>query len=354
MEVEQVDLNSRIESLQSVFAQETDPLVLYHPTTLAPIFPSGAQFIQHLYSRNTGLHNRSQEGAFQSTTIAQIQDKLLTHHNFVVRRSIAQNLHYFETVEAFPQILLLHQTVAEAGIEPDSHIYVRFPLRGGAGSRDNPDPQLILTGRRQRKQAPTLSDPNNGETEIAAMEALVDRIGSLTRQLPSSIPIATRESKIATAIVLLGQDGGAASTFNRRMDILFGEELRDDRGRLKYVEGGKYGMGAVVKYLKTVPWAELESSLVRPKLDRLIRELELLCSTSSASSNPNSKRKSPDPTSDAEDPPDAKRIRSTKDGSVIVHEVPDEDDRDFEPDVDNGHRQKSGPVGVASAIVWER
>jgi hypothetical protein len=111
---------------------------------------------------------------------------------------------------------------------------------------------------------------------VAAMEALVDRIDALTRKLPSSVPTATRESKIATAIVLAGQDGGAASTFNRRMDILFGEDVRDDAGRLMYVEAGKHGMGAVVKYLKTVPWAELKGDIVRPKLDRLIRELEFL------------------------------------------------------------------------------
>ncbi|KAJ7436367.1 hypothetical protein B0H11DRAFT_1936719 [Mycena galericulata] len=207
------------------------------------------------------------------------------------------NLHYFETVEAFPQILLLHQTVAEAGIQPDSHIYVRFPLLGGAGSRDNPDPRLIVKGRRQRKQAPTLSDPNNGETE----------------------------------------NGDAASTFNRRMDVLFGEDLRDAGGRLKYVATGKHGMGAVVKYLKTVPWAELQCHIARPKLDRLILLTLLILidfmfasSNSSASSKPNSKRKSSEPTSDAEDPPDTKRIRS-------MHEVPDENNLDFQPEVEDDH-----------------
>ncbi|KAJ7853231.1 hypothetical protein B0H13DRAFT_2359136 [Mycena leptocephala] len=113
-------------------------------------------------------------------------------------------------------------------------------------SRDNPDPRLIVDGPRQRKQAPTLSDPNNGETEIAAMEALAKQIDTLTRKLPSSVPIAARESDIPRLLALPGRDGDAASTFNRRMDLLFGEDLRDAAGRLKYVVAGKYGMGAVV------------------------------------------------------------------------------------------------------------
>ncbi|KAJ7715226.1 hypothetical protein DFH07DRAFT_974235 [Mycena maculata] len=57
----------------------------------------------------------------------------------------------------------------------------------------------------------------------------------------------------------------------------------------------------------------------------------------SASSKPNSKRKSSEPTSDAEDPPEAKRIRSTKDGSVTVHEIPDENNLDFQPEVEDDH-----------------
>jgi hypothetical protein len=68
----------------------------------------------------------------------QIQDNLLHHHSLIVQRSIAQNPHHFETAVPFPQILPLHQTVAEAGIQPDSHIYVRFPLLGGAGSNSTP------------------------------------------------------------------------------------------------------------------------------------------------------------------------------------------------------------------------
>ncbi|KAJ6593318.1 hypothetical protein B0H19DRAFT_17359 [Mycena capillaripes] len=134
------------------------------------------------------------------------------------------------------------------------------------------------------------------------------------------------------SLTLSGPDGDTASTFNRRMDVLFGEDLRDAAGRLKYVAAGKHGMSAVVKYLKTVPWAELQCTIVQPKLDRIIRELEFLCSNSPTSSKPKSKRKSSKPTSDAEDSPQAKRIRSTTDGSVTLDEVPDKDDPDFQPE----------------------
>ncbi|KAJ6580026.1 hypothetical protein DFH09DRAFT_1444401 [Mycena vulgaris] len=137
-------------------------------------------------------------------------------------------------------------------------------------SRDNPDPALMVDSPRKQKQAPALNDPNNGEIEIAVMEALVEQIHTLTRKLPSSVPTAAHESHISRSLTLPSQDGDAASTFNRRMDILFGEDLRDAAGRLKYVAAGKHGiigMGAVVKYLKTVPWAELQCTIVWPKLD---------------------------------------------------------------------------------------
>ncbi|KAF7344634.1 putative AC transposase [Mycena venus] len=81
-------------------------------------------------------------------------------------------------------------------------------------SRDNPDPTLILKGSRQRKQATVLNDPNN----VAVMEGLVEQTERLSRKLPSTVPIAARDSHISTALALSGQDGNAASTFNRPTD----------------------------------------------------------------------------------------------------------------------------------------
>ncbi|KAJ7790359.1 hypothetical protein B0H14DRAFT_3142933 [Mycena olivaceomarginata] len=71
---------------------------------------------------------------FKSTTFAQIQFNLGHHRDRAVSGAINHHCHYFETVESFPRILYPHQTIQQAGIEPDSHIYVRFPLLGGAKS----------------------------------------------------------------------------------------------------------------------------------------------------------------------------------------------------------------------------
>ncbi|KAJ7926345.1 hypothetical protein B0H13DRAFT_2313673 [Mycena leptocephala] len=61
------------------------------------------------------------------------------------------------------------------------------------GSRDNPDPNLIIQGSRQRIPP---SDPFNSETAVAAVDALVNHIIVLSRSVPSTIPIATKGDKI--------------------------------------------------------------------------------------------------------------------------------------------------------------
>ncbi|KAJ7879763.1 hypothetical protein B0H14DRAFT_3129564 [Mycena olivaceomarginata] len=71
---------------------------------------------------------------FKSTNFAQIQSNLGHHRDRAISGAINYHCHYFETVESFPRILYPHQTIQQAGIEPDSHIYVRFPLLGGAKS----------------------------------------------------------------------------------------------------------------------------------------------------------------------------------------------------------------------------
>ncbi|KAJ7743349.1 hypothetical protein B0H16DRAFT_1727742 [Mycena metata] len=65
---------------------------------------------------------------------------------------------------------------------------------------------------------------------------LVKKIAKLTLFLPETVPLATEEDDIPRRIFELeGEDGTVASTFNRRVDILFGEHVRDSDGRLKYV-----------------------------------------------------------------------------------------------------------------------
>ncbi|KAJ7775775.1 hypothetical protein B0H14DRAFT_3508399 [Mycena olivaceomarginata] len=67
-------------------------------------------------------------------------------------------------------------------------------------SRDNPDPTLILETSRKRKPGALLADPTNDEPDVAAMEALVDRIDTLTSGLLKSIATASRDGQIARAI----------------------------------------------------------------------------------------------------------------------------------------------------------
>ncbi|KAF8217802.1 hypothetical protein K438DRAFT_1925160 [Mycena galopus ATCC 62051] len=148
------------------------------------------------------------------------------------------------------------------------------------------------------------------------MEALVEQIDTLIRKLPSNVPIAARESHISSSLTLPGEDGKAASSFNRRTDVLFGEDVRDATGRLKYVAAGKYGMHAVVKYLKTVPWAELECTIFQPKLDRIIPQTRLL-------------PQSPSRSASLPSPLATRRIFQKL---SAFEAVPDKDDLDFQPE----------------------
>ncbi|KAJ7440681.1 hypothetical protein FB451DRAFT_1191458 [Mycena latifolia] len=65
------------------------------------------------------------------------------------------------------------------------------------GSRDNPDPTLIVTS--SRRKGP--SDLLNAEPAIAVVEALVGRIGTLSRSLPTTIAAATKQDKIYHAMM---------------------------------------------------------------------------------------------------------------------------------------------------------
>jgi hypothetical protein len=68
---------------------------------------------------------------------------------------------------------------------------------------------------------------------VAAMETLVDRIDILVRALPKTIGTAPKKSRIAHVIQTVhGENNDTPTTFNRRLDVLFGEDLRDDQGRL--------------------------------------------------------------------------------------------------------------------------
>lgn len=107
------------------------------------------------------------------------------------------------------------------------------------------------------------------------MERLVARIDTLTRALPDTIATTTdKRSRIAHVLKLSGEDNDVPSTFNCHMDLLFGENLRDANGRLPNILRGTTGLPLVVKYLRGIEWGEVKAAIARPKLDRLIKELE--------------------------------------------------------------------------------
>ncbi|KAJ6528830.1 hypothetical protein B0H19DRAFT_533319 [Mycena capillaripes] len=201
--------------------------------------------------------------------------------------------------------------------------------------RDNPDPALILQSSRQRKP---VTDPTNGEPVVTAMETLVTRIDQLSRALPKTVALGTRDDQIYHAMHRIHgpDDTDGPSTFNRRMDFLFGEDCRNSDGRLHHVRRGANGMTLIVKYLEKVEWSAMICDIATIKLNRIIVELEFLCTGTAASipESSKSKRKSPDESA-VDDGPQVKRIRSTNDGKVTIEEVDGEDDAGddaFSPD----------------------
>ena len=86
---------------------------------------------------------------------------------------------------------------------------------------------------------------------LISLELLVDKIIALTKILPKSVPEATRKDHIYEVMTTVTGDS-LWETFNRRFDILFGEDCRDQEGQLHLIRRGKSGMHAVGNYLRTV------------------------------------------------------------------------------------------------------
>lgn len=103
---------------------------------------------------------------------------------------------------------------------------------------------------------------------------------SLLPSLPASVKLATKDdniSRIFTSIPVPNDPDLQWPVFNRRMDILFGEDVRDDKGRLLNVMRGPFGIGMVMDYVQqAVRAGYLLWEPVTPKLDRLIKEIRSL------------------------------------------------------------------------------
>lgn len=107
------------------------------------------------------------------------------------------------------------------------------------------------------------------------IKQLVKDISALSASLSDGVPKGSKDDKI-WAIMNTKEGDTPHETFNRRFDVLFGEDCRDSHGRLHYVRQGKFGMGLVISYLSKVDWTDFPLDLVELKLRRLIAELQHL------------------------------------------------------------------------------
>jgi hypothetical protein len=110
---------------------------------------------------------------------------------------------------------------------------------------------------------------------VETIEQLVKEINSLSTSLSDAVPKGSKDDKIAS--VMNSKEGDTPhETFNRRFDVLFGEDCHDSHGRLLHVRQGKLGMSLVVFYLSKIDWTNFPLDIVELKLRRLVAELQHL------------------------------------------------------------------------------
>jgi hypothetical protein len=108
----------------------------------------------------------------------------------------------------------------------------------------------------------------------------VTNLTALAKDIPETVPLATKDDEICRIFEkfpLPEQMSEDWEIFNRRMDILFGENVRDGNGRLSNLRRGPYGMDLVIEYLLQVTergFLLWEAALV--KVERIIKEITLL------------------------------------------------------------------------------
>jgi hypothetical protein len=123
-----------------------------------------------------------------------------------------------------------------------------------------------------------MTNPSVPNPSQIAVEGQIQCLSSLVSLLPSSVPLATKNDeifRIFTKIPIPDDPEDQWPVFNRRMDILFGEDVRNTNGRLANVVRGPLGMDLVMDYLsKAVTARYLLWEPVQLKLERLINELQ--------------------------------------------------------------------------------
>ena len=116
--------------------------------------------------------------------------------------------------------------------------------------------------------------------DFKAFSEKISELKALVKILPRTVPLGTkrdRVNQVFSNIPVPNDAGQHWETFNRRMDNLFGAELRDADGRLLNVKQGPFGMDMIIKYLDEACQAgNLMWDLALIKLDRLVVELKFL------------------------------------------------------------------------------
>ncbi|KAK7017666.1 putative AC transposase, partial [Favolaschia claudopus] len=115
---------------------------------------------------------------------------------------------------------------------------------------------------------------------VSLITDLINKIDTLTQQLPKSMYKATDQDKIYHVVNKVhGMDkNSASSTFIRRMDILFGHDCRNDDGHFQYISRGEHGMSLVVQYLRSIDWksAGIPFTVAAVKLTSIVSDMEAL------------------------------------------------------------------------------
>jgi len=124
------------------------------------------------------------------------------------------------------------------------------------------------------------SDTMSLSDKYTTFQARLTILKTIAKKIPLTVSLATKTDKIPEIFKSIPVPRDADKhweVFNRRMDLLFGEDVRDSAGRLKYFRRGALGLDMVIKYIQeesehsTLIW-----DLAQIKVDRLITEIETL------------------------------------------------------------------------------
>ncbi|KAF6743232.1 hypothetical protein DFP72DRAFT_859159 [Ephemerocybe angulata] len=125
--------------------------------------------------------------------------------------------------------------------------------------------------------APPSSTPANAFT---IFKSHIATLQALEKSLPSQVPVGKKVGQIGTVFKNIPESTNPTEhwgIFNRRMDALYGEDLRKE-GDLPNIVRGKWGIRAVCEYLeRCVDAGSLSWDIAILKTTRLIGEVEKVC-----------------------------------------------------------------------------